>query len=183
MSIIQPKVLLLIVENRDYILTEYAKWLVDMAWDKKVGGIKFWEGNRKPIWYMRKELIRWALKNTDCTHLLFVDTDAIPPEGFLERLLLPNCDVISGVCPHVDGSVISRKNGKPYKGKGLEEVDVCETGIMLMKREVAEKVEHPPPDNVTIDSDIEFCREIKKNKFKIFQDFDLKCSHLLLAKF
>ncbi len=57
------KVLLLVVENRDDIRTEYAKLLVRIAWNRWVSGIKFWEGLRRSVWYMRKTMVEEVLKD------------------------------------------------------------------------------------------------------------------------
>jgi len=97
------KTFLACIENRDYILREYAQWLISVLVSRKVDWIYFWNGLRKPIWYMRREMIKKALE-TDCTHLLFVDTDAVPTKEVLDKLLAYDLDVISGVCPHIDGT-------------------------------------------------------------------------------
>lgn len=173
----ENKIVLLVVENRDTVLMEYFKYVLQLQ--SKLYGIIFWEGKRKPIWFMRRELIKRALSK-DCTHVLFLDTDVIPQSNFLERLLFIDADMVSGVYYHGDGTPVSRKDGKPYNGTKLEKVDTCSMGASLIKREVLEKVEYPEPDNVTIDADIEFCRQIREAGFSILQDFENKCYHLQL---
>ena len=82
------KVTLIVVENRDYIPLEYAKFLTKLAWTRDVYSVCFWhEERRKPVWKMREEMITVALGDKDCTHILSVDTDVIPPDEFLKTLV------------------------------------------------------------------------------------------------
>ena len=179
-----PLPLLIVVENRDEIKTEFTKWLAGVAFNHEVGGIKFWDKKRRPIWHMRHEMIKESLQRTNFEHILFVDTDVIPPKGFIEKLLFYNCDAVSGYYCDITGEPMIRKDGKLYKGEGLKEVDVFGMGLSLIKREVLEKVEYPKPDNIlTPDADIEFCREVKKAGFKIFCDFSARGTHLLQGFF
>jgi len=177
------KIVLCVVENRETILIEYAKWLVKMALSNKIYGILFKEGKRKAIWSERRRLIDRALKS-DCTHVLFVDTDVIPPDDFLEKLVYTDCDMVSGIYYDVAGNPCSRKNGDYYNGKILEDVDVCSMGLSLIKREVLEKVPYPEPDPVDkIDADAEFCKAVKEAGFTLKQDFELRGHHLLLGNY
>ena len=175
------KIILLVVENRDFILTEYAKWLTIMMASNKLYAIFFADGKRKAVWFERRRLIEKALK-TDCTHILFVDSDVFPEDGFLEKLLDRKADMISGVYYFQDGKPCSVKDDEFYKGKGLQEVDVFAMGLSLIKREVLEKVQYPQPKPIEkIDADTEFCKLVKKKGFKIMQDFNIRGNHLLLG--
>jgi GT2 family glycosyltransferase len=163
------------------VFIEYFKWVLGQFGAGNLYSVFFWGGKRKPIWYMRNELIKKAMAVKDCTHILFIDTDVIPQDGFMEKMkeYAKTADIVSGVYYHMDGTPNSRKAEFPYQGKGLEEVDMCAMGASLISRSVCEKVAYPEPNNVTIDADIEFCRKIKQAGFKVQQDFDLKCVHLL----
>jgi hypothetical protein len=178
MDTAKPKILLLVVENRDYLPTEYAKWMLHAF--SQLYGVHFWEGKRKPIWFMRQQMLKRALE-TKCTHVLFVDTDVIPQEGFLEKLLFLDADIATGIYYHADGTPVSRKDGLPFKGQGAQKVDMGSMGAALIKRQVIKKVMYPQPDNVTIDADIEFAKLVREAGFKIVQDFDNKCVHLLFV--
>ena len=167
-------IVLLVVESRPKIWTEYVKWLV------KQKNILFWEEDKAPIWYMRRKLIERALE-TDCSHVLFVDTDVVPPKDFIKKLLAHNKDIVSGAYHLFTGTPCSRKNGEFYQGEGLEEVDMCSIGASLIKREVLEKIEYPEPDDHTMDADYEFCKKAKKQGFKVYQDFDLNCLHIQIV--
>ncbi len=175
------KILLLVIENRDYILTEYTKWITGIAWDKEVEGILYWNSKRKPIWYMRQKMIEQFLQS-EATHALFVDTDTVLPQGAIKKLASHKCDMVSAIYYDTIGRPNSIKGGKYYQGKGLEEVDVFGMGASLISREVLEKVKYPKAKD-TIDSDVLFCKAVKKAGFKVMQDFNIRASHFLLGKF
>ena len=179
------KILLLVVENRDDIGLEYTKLLVDLAWNRLVSGVTFWGNQRRSIWYMRKTMIENALNsNKNFTHILFVDTDTIPPEGFIEKLSAHNVDMVSGYYCDTDGRPMTRKHGVSFLGKGLEEVDIFGMGCSLVKREVFEKVPYPEPtEPYKFDADVEWCKACQEAGYKIYVDFNLRASHLLVGMF
>jgi len=181
-------IMLFVVENREFIPTEYSKLLVDLAWERKVNTL-FWRGPFRAVWWTRKRMIEHflSLKQFECyTHVLFLDTDVIPVDpDFVEKLLAHNKDMVSGYYCNTDGKPINIKNGeKGYKGVGLEEVDVFSMGFSLIKREVLENVPYPQPEPVEkIDADAEFCRDARKKGYQVFQDFNLRGIHLLRGAF
>ncbi|MDP1689229.1 MAG: glycosyltransferase [bacterium] len=184
----KEKVLLLCVENRSQILTEYAKWLVDIAWNREVEGIKFWKGQRRPIWYMRRVMIAEALQQTNFDYLLFVDTDVIPPKGFIDKFIATfKKEKVDGLCGTyflTDGNPVNRKDNKAYKGKGIEEVDVLGMGFSMFNRKCLNEVMYPDPEPIIKpDGDLEFCRQLKEKGYILKQDFDIKAYHLLQAPF
>jgi len=176
------KIALLVIENRETVKKEYAKFLVKMAWERKVEEIRFWYETKPPIWYMRREMIKDVLKETDCTHILFVDTDVIPKEGFLEKLIAHNVPLVSGVYYDMMGYPVNRKGGQPlfFSQKGLLAVDTFAMGLSLIRRDVLEKVEYPLPVAPQIaDADIEFCRKAREAGYKVFCDFGIQAYHIL----
>ena len=178
------KILLLVVENRDEIKTEYCKFLTHVAWNRLVSGITFWSGGRPPVWYMRQQMLRKALENKETTHVLFVDTDVIPQLDCVGKLAAHNLPLVSGVYCDTNGAPINRKNGTPFIGKNLMEVDVFSMGLSLISREVLEKVEYPEPVKPWIpDGDVVFCEKVKNAGFKIMQDFSISGVHLLQGGF
>ena len=174
----ENKITLLVVENRDFIPTEYCKLLSFLAWKRKVYEIRFWhtEG-RRAIWHMRREMIKKALVESKFTHLLFIDTDVIPKDDdFIDRLLSHNVSMVSGVYYDGLGRPVNQKNEKriQFFGNGLMEVDVFSMGFSLIKREVLEKVEYPEPKPAyKLDADAEFCKEVKKASFPVYTDFGI----------
>lgn len=181
----KAKVLLLVVENREKIYLEFAKFLLQMVYWPDIG-IKFWDrpGGRVPVWKMRQEMIEQALEKVDFEYILFLDTDVIPTAGFLDKMISLNKDIVCGYYVDSNGEPINRKDGKPYLGKGVEEVDVMSMGFSLIRKEVLEKVKYPQPDPITkVDGDVEFCKDLKKAGYKLFCDFELKGTHIFTNYF
>ena len=179
------KVNLLVVENREYILTEYAKMIVTMAAEKMVDRISFWhEPVRRSVWYTRKKMIEKALE-TDCTHVLFLDTDVIPQDkDFLARLASHGFPMVSGYYCDQYGNPINRLNGKPHMGEGVIALDVFSMGYSLIAREVLEKVPYPAPsDPSKYDADTEWCKACWDAGYTPACDFSLKAFQLILAAF
>ncbi|MBI3980967.1 HNH endonuclease [Candidatus Microgenomates bacterium] len=178
------KTLLMVVENRGELPFEYAKFITNLAWHRIVDGVKFYEGPRRSIWWTRNKMIEEAM-TTDFTHFLFLDTDVIPQNMlFLHKLKEHDKDLVSGFYCDSSGRPVNRKNGTPFWGKNLMEVDVFSMGYSLIKKTVFEKVPYPvaePPEK--LDADIEFCGDAKKAGYKIYTDFNLRGIHLLEAPF
>lgn len=176
------KVCLLVVEDRDYILQEYMWQVIELMSRGKVARVFRYKGNHKPIWHIRDELIKKALE-TDCTHILFIDTDVLIPDNFVKTLLSHKKDIVAGTYYDLDRKPMVYKDLKRYQGKGLEEVDLCCIGASLIERKVLEKVSYSrPQNNKAIDGDVDFCVKVKEAGFKIYQDFDLKCDHIKLVR-
>lgn len=176
-----PRVCLIEVEDRAELLAEYHQWVVRQIQEKKIHTVISWTQKRQPIWILRRKMIEGALR-TGCTHVLQVDTDVAPPEGFIDKLLAHNHYVVSGVYCDIDGTPVSRRGAEYVWGKGLEEVDFFSMGASLIKREVLEKVKYPDSKWGGIDADQEFCQDIRKAGFQIMQDFDLLCQHIKLVR-
>jgi len=140
---------------------------------------------------IRNNLIENFLKS-DCTHALCLDGDQVFPEDMVYRLLNHNKDIVSAyVCvknqPEKPNAFV--KHGDqyiPYKGVGLEEVDAVGFGGILIKREVFERMPKPwfayedSKTKITTE-EIYFFEKAKKLGYKLFCDFNLKCSHLGLV--
>lgn len=181
-----PKVVLLVVENRDSIPIEYAKFLAKTAWDRSVARIQFWQGKRAPVWFMRRKMMKNALDDKEITHVLSIDTDVIPDKGYLEGLLSHDLPMVSGVYWGADGGAINRLAGKPFfiDAKVPVILDTFSMGLSLIKREVLEKIEYPKPDyEDNVDADIEFCRLAKEAGYPAYCDFGVRGTHILRAMF
>jgi len=82
---------------------------------------------------------------TDCTHLLFLDSDLIFSGDQIKRLISHNKDVVAGFYPKKqDGPVNWVCNAKfePNQAnrRGLQEVRYMGTGFLLIKRNVFERM-------------------------------------------
>ncbi len=182
MKIKKTQIALLVVENRRRFHEDYVRWLTIQLMSRKIHGVKFFDGKALTIWATRRQMINEVLeKHKDLTHVLFVDTDVIPPDGFIDKLFLHNTPLVSGfyISPDDQNLPCSKKDGDYYTGKGLEEVDVFSMGATLIQREVLEKVEYPEANKShRLDADSEFCKKAKEAGFKVMQDFDLVCKHI-----
>ena len=188
------KTILFVVENRDDVRLQYAKQLVHLAWNRWVDGINFWEGQRKTIWFTRREMVKKVLNDPnykEATHFLFIDTDVImdlSKGDFIKTLhkgLEQGYDGISGYYCDTDGRPCNRQeSGVPLLApNGIYELPVISMGLSLWKREVWENIEYLQPDPIEkLDADAEFFKEVRK-KYKIGTDFSVRGSHLLVAPF
>lgn len=129
---------------------------------------------------------------TDCTHLLFWDSDTIGVPGAVKKLLDADKPII--------GATIYKKGGDhapcfgfwvperqiyrtpvPFLYNQLIPVDMVGTGFMLIKREVFEKI--PPPwfqcyEKGNAQEDVYFCLKAKKYGFQVYVDTGLSLGHI-----
>jgi hypothetical protein len=149
----------------------------------------------RPLVSARNTAVTDFLK-TDCTHLLFIDDDIVPPSHALEELLEADKDVVCPVCLMVKDikgmlfpmPAIFKKNGtgnyKPYYGEGIEEVDTITGGCFLIKRHVLEdtgyrfKFEYNDDGIRTKSADVVFSETMKKHGYKLYAHYDIVCHHV-----
>ncbi len=150
-----------------------------------------------PIDHARNTIVHDFLL-TDCTHLMMVDDDIVPPVDALERLLFHDKDIVAAACPLIgpnsDNELITTMNAYDLDEKqaytiiestGLRKVDAVGTGCMMIKREVFEKLRVPPfLTEYNVDGikyrgeDLNFCNQAKLEGFDTYVDFSLKCKHI-----
>lgn len=145
----------------------------------------------------RRVLVEAALDGK-CDRLLFLDTDMVFPPDLIPRMVAADKDVVA--CNCVTRSIPVRFNtlkrqggprGKPLattkESSGLEKVDRCGTGIMMVKMEVFDKVKKPwfmvtwnPKTNAEIGEDYWFCTQVDLAGYEQWIDHDLskECAHL-----
>lgn len=151
-----------------------------------------------PIDHCRNTIVKKFLA-TDCTHLLMIDDDIVPPVETLERLLFHDKEIIGAVCPVIGPD----KSGKlaisynAYMGSSgnytqhnwpnssdLEEVSAIGTGCIMIKREVFTDgklvfmTEYDEEGIKWTGEDISFCENAKNLGVKIYADYKLKCKHI-----
>ena len=154
---------------------------------------------QSPIDHCRNSIVKRFL-STNCTHLLMIDNDIVPPTDTLERLLFHNKEIIGAICP-VIGPDKNNKLMKSYNayhrdvmGKylqhdwpdssGLEEVDAIGTGCIMIKRKVFEDgkllftTEYDEEGIKWTGEDISFCENAKDISIQIYADYKLKCKHI-----
>lgn len=152
-----------------------------------------------PIDHCRNTIVRKFL-DTDCTHLMMIDDDIVPPTDALERLLFHDKDIIGAVCP-VIGPNNDNKLEVTYNAyiaddddqliqhtwpnsSDLEEVAMVGTGCIMIKRYVLERI--PAPFTTEYDDsgikmtgeDVAFCKKASDEDIEVYADFKLKCKHI-----
>jgi GT2 family glycosyltransferase len=138
------------------------------------------------------------------THLLMIDSDTIPPEDAVTRLLAHGSPIVTGLTPIVtydgkdvqtyDNAFLAREtdeNGIVTKTHvaprrtGLKEVFRCGASCILIAREVFEKLDQPyfrfvPNEDNTKhvrSEDIDFCDRVRALGYRILADTDVVCQH------
>lgn len=133
--------------------------------------------------------------------LLCTEDDHIYPPDTLTRLLAHDKDIVSGlylkrdlpfepVAYHElnDGSGEFLPHYLINYAAGLVEVDVVGVGCLLIRRKVFETVPKPwwiltappaPPDK--INSDVEWCRNVKRHGFQIYCDLEMTIAHIAVV--
>lgn len=129
----------------------------------------------------------------DADYLLFIDADNPPPHNVLDLIDLDK-EVIGLPTPiqmsPIQGLTeifwnVFGDDDKPikYSGKGLEEVNMVGSGVMLIRRDVLEKLNNPfttvrnGADLRIVGTDTAFCKKCKKQDIKVWTHWDYKCDH------
>jgi len=104
----------------------------------------------QPVDEARNLLVEEFLK-TDCTHLMMIDADTIPPHDTISKLLALDTPFASGITPIIDGSTatitkwnavgINDKEIKP--NTGIHSSRGVGASCILIKREVFSKIGKP----------------------------------------
>lgn len=155
----------------------------------------------------RNELFKAWLTGTNANRFLMVDTDMIPPENTISRLIGHNKDIVGGLCFAGSGNTSVKpvihvieedEHGKPiinilwnYPPNALVEVAATGGACMMITRKCAETVwkargiSHPMPwfahgmhNGVRIGEDVAFCLTAQKVGFKTFVDTGLEIPHI-----
>lgn len=133
------------------------------------------------------------LKESQFTHLLFLDSDQVPPSRTVERLLSHNVPIVGATIfkrlpPHTvcawqqlpDGSYESlRQLG------GLQRVHATGTGCLLISRDALLRIPRPwfehPPHESGWGEDWRFCRQAEAAGVPIYVDTSLVVGHLTVT--
>ena len=141
----------------------------------------------------RQELVNTAL-DTDCTHILWLDSDMIFPTVIIEALMSHDKDIIAcnystRVPPHrpVAFKTFGDLDKRVFSQTGIETVDAVGMGAMLVKRSVYEKIQKPHfgvewNNDYTslIGEDMFFCKKAAENGYEVWVDNDtsMQISHV-----
>lgn len=146
--------------------------------------------------FARNVIAKHFLKSR-ATHLLFIDSDMLLPQGILERLLAHNKDVVSALYfgRTLPWPMFQVKKGNKlvvlerFPKNTLFKADSVGLGACLVKRKVIEKVneslgENEPMFKFTyrgkapiVGEDTNFCEKVREAGFKIFVDTGLEVKH------
>ena len=151
--------------------------------------------NVQPVDNARNEIVK-AFLESDCTHLLFVDADTIPPLDAIEKLLAHNLPIVSALTPIIEMT----KDGAPWKkyncvdtddkhmrpNTGLRECKGAGTSCLLIRRDVLEQLEMPyfrfkyqddTGKQVFVSEDIHFIINCLSKGIKTMADTSIICQH------
>ena len=134
----------------------------------------------------RQQLVDEALE-TNCTHLLWIDSDMKFPSDTIVSLLNADKDIVAGnystrVEPHRPVAFKSADNldSRVFGGSGLEKVFAVGSGMMLVKRSVYENIPKPHysvtwNEDYTnlVGEDVYFCSKANDHGYEVYVDHDL----------
>lgn len=138
---------------------------------------------------------------SDCTHIFFIDSDVVPPLDALEKLLLAEKPVITGIYPSTwydnEKKEMSRRNNVfselkengelvEAKGKGVVCVHSAGAGCLLIQRDVIEqdidspvfKFEYNSVGMMIVGEDVYFCNKMREAGVYLYAHFDVQCNHV-----
>jgi len=138
-----------------------------------------------------------------CTHILFIDSDMTFPQDMVERLIKHDLDIVATNCARrrIPTGPTAQKYGPDGERElvytmpestGIEEVGSIGMGVMLIKRNVFEKLTEPwfetpwrTDKRGYIGEDIFFCRKAQAAGYKIYIDHDVskEIGHIGTFKF
>jgi GT2 family glycosyltransferase len=153
------------------------------------------------VYTAREAMAEYAIK-AEATHLLFVDSDMIPPHETIDQLLKADKDIISAMIfkrsyPYQPcfyskcrmngdkktGELIPILEGpmepETWPKEGVFEMEGVGTACTLISIKVFKKLEKPwffPLPNMG--EDLAFCIKARQAGFKIWTDFGLDCGHV-----
>lgn len=160
------------------------------------------------IHVLRNDLVEMALRNEDCTHLFFLDSDVVmPPYGLmrlLRRSMEQDMDIVAGIYlmkapPYAPLAImrpqhiITGKKKYNYYFEITQEllnkvvpIDATGAGCLLIKREVIETIK-PPWFNVNlqehglsaIGEDLHFFDTAMEHGFQPYMDLSVQCDHVM----
>ena len=128
----------------------------------------------------RQQLVSEALE-TNCTHIMWIDSDMQFPVDTLNILLAADKDIVAGnystrVPPHRPVAFKSKTDldSRVFSGNGIEKVWAVGSGMMLVKREVYEnisrphyKIEYNEDYTSLVGEDVYFCTLANNNGYEV----------------
>lgn len=184
------------------LVMKLVKWFT-----AKINGVEqlslFMPSNNIPHDSARNFCVQHFLK-TDMTHLFFIDSDVVPPDDALEKLVAADKQFITGLYPSMRMDNNKNQAVKVYNAfvygddgqggyglipimdgeGGVVPIDRAGGGCLLISREVIEKVGEPwfkfqyhSSGIMYYGEDIDFCKKAQDAGFQLFAHLDVKCNH------
>jgi len=150
----------------------------------------------------RNEICAGALKG-GYDYLLFLDCDMVHPSDLVERLLVMEQPIATGVyhikrppfaaCVFMEDQVDPRPHiyRTVHFGRGVFEVHACGAGALLIHRSVLQAIfdrhgynwfryQRGPdaPHDFSVSEDMWFCEQARAEGFSIWCDWELRCGHI-----
>lgn len=149
---------------------------------------------RKPLCHARGEQVLRFLA-TDCTHLFLLDSDCIPREQTVQKLLAYDLPIISAPHPSIIRNELGlmvldcNPDGEGYVQHrpmtGLQKVDVVGGAGLLIAREVFERLSPPwflflydKRGLLAKSGDFYFCDKARRAGYEVWAQCDLAQTHM-----
>lgn len=179
--------------------TKMFKWLIDAEYEYMVCVTN----KTSPVEKARNEIVDNFLKS-DCTHLLFIDSDTVPPQNGIKSLVEANKQIISGLTPIITKTTIGslnvrdhiRMNAVSVEDKefnpyfGIQETIAVGSSFILIERSVFDTLKDKnklpyyewryvdDKGNPTIvGEDVNFIIKCREVGIKTYVDTDVVCQH------
>lgn len=151
----------------------------------------------QPVDNARNEIVREFLAS-DCTHLLFIDSDTVPPIDAITKLLALNKPIATGVTPIVEfneetdefyrkWNVVDQNDTHVQPNTGIVKAKGAGSSCILIRREVFEAMEAPwyrfhytkndKQEDVIVSEDIFFTIMALGKGFETWADTSVICKH------
>jgi len=186
------KAVMIAVLNQGAIRPELSTVLTELPLQDKYE-LHIYYPARKPIAQNRNMIVQNFLSRPQYDYLIMIDSDNVPPINLLNLVDYQKDIVGVFYCGFQKSMIIPfvMKAGKDglYRvmdlndKKGLVECDAVGTGVIVIKREVLEKVRHPFRNEYDADGiklmglDFNFCKRAKEQGFKVYAHLDYVTSH------
>jgi len=196
---------LVAVPNMGHIHIRLAQWLIAtlMQPPEGVEEVGFYAPSFKiPHDTARNYCVKKFLE-TEHTHLLFVDSDVVPPKDGLQKLIAERKDAITGIYHHrrddkrvaVTYEAVPQPDGKelmqPVGGEvgtipwgTVIQIDRTGGGFLLIDRKVLEtipapwfKFQYDADGLMEVGEDVDFCQKLEKAGFTLWAHFGVECDH------
>lgn len=177
-------------------------WVAEAANEGKYGLSIFPTLGVQPVDNARNKIVQEFLKS-DCTHLFFVDSDTLPPEDAIKKLLALNVPIATGLTPIIE---MDDTTFQPYKkwncadhtgelmkpDTGIQKVTVAGSSCIMIRREVFDRIRAPwyrwmyedetgkktfGNKDMIISEDIYFLLQAKAHGFEAVCDTSIVCNH------